>query len=98
MADLLAGVGLGPERLALALLVVRHHRAGRFQNVLGRAVILLQADGVRVGKVVLEIENVADVGAAPAVDRLVFVAHHADVRDARWDSSRISSYWLRLVS
>ena len=31
------------------------------------------------GIVLLEIENVADIGAAPAVDRLVFVAHHADV-------------------
>ena len=31
------------------------------------------------GIILLEIENVADIGAAPAVDRLVFVAHHADV-------------------
>ncbi len=41
--------GVGPQPLALALLVVRHHRAGGFQDVLGGAVILLQADdlGVR---------------------------------------------------
>ena len=31
------------------------------------------------GKILLEIENVADIRAAPAVDRLIFVAHHADV-------------------
>ena len=31
------------------------------------------------GKIALEIQNVADVRAAPAIDRLVFVAHHADV-------------------
>ena len=34
---------------------------------------------LRVREIVLEIENVLDVGAAPAIDRLVFVAHHADV-------------------
>ena len=33
----------------------------------------------RVGEVALEVEDVADVGAAPAVDRLVVVADHAEV-------------------
>ena len=27
----------------------------------------------------LEIQDVPDVGAAPAIDRLIFVAHHADI-------------------
>ena len=31
------------------------------------------------GKVALEIQNVADVRAAPAVDGLILVAHHGDV-------------------
>ena len=34
---------------------------------------------LRVGKVLLELENVADIGAAPGVDALVLVAHGADV-------------------
>ena len=71
--------GFGPELLALARLVVLHHRAGGRQNVLGGAVVLLQPDGLGVRKVALEIQDVADVRAAPAIDRLVLVAHHADV-------------------
>ena len=39
-----------------------------------RAVVLLEPHDVRVGEVLLEVEDVADVGAAPAVDRLVVVA------------------------
>jgi 4-diphosphocytidyl-2C-methyl-D-erythritol kinase len=31
------------------------------------------------GEVLLELEDVLDVGAAPAVDGLVFIADHADV-------------------
>ncbi len=38
---------------------------------LGRAVVLLEADDLRVGEVVLEIEDVADVRAAERVDRVV---------------------------
>ena len=34
---------------------------------------------LRVGKILLELQNVADVGAAPRVDALVLVAHRADV-------------------
>jgi hypothetical protein len=33
----------------------------------------------RARKVVLEIQNVLDVRAAPAINRLIFVAHHADI-------------------
>src|ERR1035438_3800660 len=53
--------------------------AGRRENVLGGAVVLLQADGFGLGVVAFEVQNVPDVGAAPAIDRLVFVAHHADI-------------------
>src|ERR1019366_3195771 len=51
----------------------------RRQNVLGGAVVLLQANGLGLGVVVFEIQDVPDIGAAPAIDRLVFVAHHADI-------------------
>src|ERR1035437_216553 len=78
-ADQVAGVGIGPEHLALARLVILHHRARRRQNVLRRAVVLLQTNGLGVGIVVFEVQDILDVGAAPAIDRLVFVAHHADI-------------------
>ena len=78
-ADALPRGGFGPEFLALARLVVLHHGAGRRQDVLRRAVVLLQPDGAGLGKIALEIQDVADIGAPPAIDRLILVAHHADV-------------------
>ena len=77
--DLFARAGVGPQRLADALGVVGDHGAGGFENGLRRAVVLLQANDGGAGEIALEIEDVADVGAAPAVDRLILVAHHADV-------------------
>ncbi len=70
---------LAPERLVLARAVVRDHRVGRVQDRLRGAVVLLELDHLGVREVVLEVEDVADVGAAEAVDRLVVVAHHAEV-------------------
>ena len=52
---------------------------GRVQNIGGAAVVLFQLDDLRVREVLLEIQNIADVRAAPAVDALVVVAHHAQV-------------------
>src|SRR5256885_13986986 len=51
--------------------IVGDHRRRGLQNVLRRAIVLLQANDLRFGKVLLELKNVADVGAAPRVDRLV---------------------------
>ncbi len=45
----------------------------------GGAVVLLQLDGLAVGKVLLEVEDVGDVGATPAVNGLVVVAHDHEV-------------------
>jgi len=47
--------------------------------VAGRAVIPLQAHYGGAGKVVLEAQDVVDLGAAPAIDRLVVVADAADI-------------------
>src|SRR5947208_3405313 len=69
---------LGPELLSLARFVVLHHRAGGRQNVLGRTVILFEADGVSLRKVALEVQNVADIRAAPAIDRLILVADYTE--------------------
>src|SRR5204862_168634 len=78
-SDQIARDGFGPQRLALARLVVLHHRARRRQNVLRRAVILLQPNDLGLGEVVLEVQDVADVGAAPAINRLVLVADDAHI-------------------
>ena len=52
---------------------------GRVENDLRRAVILLEPHDGGVGKVVLEVEDVPQVGAAPLVDRLIGIAHDAQV-------------------
>ena len=70
---------VGPERLAEALLVGGDHPGGGGEDVRGRAVVLLEPDHLRAGEVALEAQDVADLGAAPAVDRLVVVADDGDV-------------------
>ena len=71
--DPLAVAGLGPQALVLAAGVVGDDRVGGGQDGLGRAVVLLEHDRRRVGEVLLEVHDVADVGAAERVDRLVGV-------------------------
>ena len=70
---------LRPEVLLLALAVVADDAVRGVEDVLRRAVVLLERDRVRAREVVLELEDVADVGAAAAVDRLVRVADDEDV-------------------
>jgi len=79
VADQRATLAVGPELLAFAFQVVGDHGAGCLKNVLRGAVVLLQADDSGVGEILLKLENVADIGAAPGVNALIFVAHGADV-------------------
>ena len=52
---------------------------GGAEDVRGRAVVALQPDDGGAGKILLEAQDVVDLGAAPAIDRLVVVADAADV-------------------
>ena len=52
---------------------------GGVEDQLRRAVVPLELHDRRVGVVALEVEDVPDVGAAPAVDRLVVVADDREV-------------------
>ncbi len=79
VAELRAALPVGPEILALALDVARHHRRCRLQDVLRRAIILLQANDAGFRKILLELQDVANVRAAPGVDALVLIADGADV-------------------
>ncbi|MGC0428154.1 hypothetical protein RKD32_004509 [Streptomyces sp. SAI-195] len=60
-------------------LVALDDRVGGAEDGLRGAVVLLQEDRRRVRVVLLELEDVADGGAAEGVDRLVGVAHHAQL-------------------
>ncbi len=61
---------LAPQPLGDAAAVVRYHRIRRPQDPLGRAVVLLELDDARIREIVLEVEDVFDVGRAKAVDAL----------------------------
>jgi hypothetical protein len=86
-----------PEFLAEAAAVVRDHTVGGAQDGLGRAVVLFQAHHARVREILAEALDVLDLGAAPAVDRLVVVAHGYD-RNHVPASTRSQAYWMVLVS
>ena len=77
--DRRAGLAPRPERLAKPAPVVGD-QGGRAGEDLGRrAVILLQPHDPGAREVLLETQNVVDLCAPPAVDRLVVVAHAANV-------------------
>ena len=78
-ADLLAVAGVGPQGLAEPAGVVGDQPVGGGEDVAGRAVVLLEPDDLRAGKVLLEAQDVGDLGAAPGIDRLVVVADAAQV-------------------
>ena len=65
--------------LSLRCVLLAISFAGDGEDRLGRAVVLLEPHDLRVGVILLELEDVLDVGPAPGVDRLVRVADDADV-------------------
>ncbi|MPN10536.1 hypothetical protein SDC9_157831 [bioreactor metagenome] len=52
------------------------HVFGCVQNALGGAVVLLQQDLLTFREVFFKAQHIAVIGAAPAVNGLVFIAHH----------------------
>ena len=104
-----AVAGVGPQVLRLAALVVADHGVRGVEDGLGRAVVLLEQDRGGVREVLLEVEDVADVGAAEGVDRLVGVTDDHQLggrRSARpsWprplrragsSSESAQSWWIR---
>ena len=81
--DLFAHALVGPQVLLAGRRVVRDHRVRGFEDALGRPVVLVEHDDRRVGERVLELQQVAEVGAAELVDALRVVAddHDAAVFD-----------------
>ena len=77
--DLFAEHVVGAQRLAEPAFVIGDDVRGGGEDVAGGAVIALEPDHHRAGEIVIEAQNVVDLGAAPAIDRLVVVADAADV-------------------
>ena len=49
------------------------------EDMPGRAVIALEPNDFRARKIAFETQNVIDLGAAPAIDRLIVVADATDI-------------------
>ena len=79
VADLRPALPLGIEALILAVAVLRDHRRRRIEDDLRGAVVPFELDDAGFGEVVFEVEDVAQVGAAPFVDRLVGIADDTQV-------------------
>ena len=86
-----------PELLLLALLVGGDNVRGRLQDILSRAVVLLQDydPGVRV--ILFEAEDITYIGETPRIDGLVGVATTQTLRCFP-ASMRMSLYCVILVS
>ena len=74
-----AALAVGPEVLVLAVAVLADDGRRGVEDDLRRSVVALELDGRRFGEVLLEVEDVAQVGAAPLVDRLIGIADDAEV-------------------
>ena len=75
----LALTGAGVERLAKARLVTGDDAGGGGKDMAGRTVILLQPHNLRPRKITLELQDVANLGAAPAIDRLIIITDTAQI-------------------
>ena len=85
-ADEFAFLLVAPHLFLDLVLVVGDDGVRGVDDVLGGTVVLFQADESIVGVVVLEVEDVLDVGAAEGIDALGVVAYHADVLEQRRDA------------
>ena len=74
-----AALAVGPEVLVLAVAVLADDGRRGVEDDLRRAVVAFELDDRRFGKVLLEVEDVPQVGAAPLVDRLIGIADDAQV-------------------
>ena len=86
---------LCPQLFLLAPGIVRNHLIRRVEYIGGRAVILLELDDGRVGIILLKIKDIVDIRAAPAVNRLVVVAHNAAIPTLV--SQQFDEHILRIV-
>ena len=77
--DLCTRSRIRPESFVAAVHIIFDNRIRRIQNVLGRAVILLQFYDKRIRIFLLKIEDVPDVRSAETIDGLVIVADHAQI-------------------
>src|SRR4029077_677393 len=69
----------GAEGFAKTIRVVLNHGTRRVENILGGAVVALEANDARGREVAGETQQNGDIGSAPAINGLIFISDHADV-------------------
>ncbi len=76
-ARLFAELVFGEQGLAEPVLVMRDQTRGGTQDMPCRAIVVLEPDNRRPRKVMLEAQDVVDLGTPPAIDRLIVVTNAA---------------------
>ena len=74
---------IGPEILLFAGQIVLDDRICRCKNILCRAVVLFEQDHRRVRIIALEVQDVAHIRTAPAVDGLICITDDTDIAVSR---------------
>ena len=80
----------GLEHFVVTQGVKFNQRVGKMNDATGRTIIVLKANNFGIRPVAMERQNVLDFRSTPAVDRLIVIAHHAQVsvlRRQRFDNS-----------
>src|SRR6202034_3759567 len=93
--DLFAVDIFGAQGLAEPAFIMRDQMRGGGEDVSGGTVVALEANDLGAGKVMLEAQDVVDLRAAPAIDRLIVVADAADVFGGRLRGGWLRSSYLR---
>ncbi len=77
--DFLTGLFPGPKFLRMPAAVVRNHFVGRSQNCVRRPVVLLQPHDFCAGKMVFKAQDISNIRATPAIDRLIVITDRTDI-------------------
>jgi hypothetical protein len=72
-----AAAASGPQHLVMPKRVEANQTVGEREDRFGRAIVLFEPNYLGVGPVGFEPQNMRDLGPAPAIDRLIVVAHDA---------------------
>ncbi len=79
VAEIGSGGLFGAKSFAEAVGIIFYDGAGGIEDALCGAVIAFKANDFGFGKIAREAEQNGNIGAAPAVDGLVFVSDHTNI-------------------
>ena len=77
--EFLALVVLAEHILLYLSLVVTNQTVGGLHDALGGTVVLFQFEEFRIIELLLEVQDVVDIGSTKRIDALCIIAHHTDM-------------------